>query len=385
MTMRGLCAVLLVTAFFVAFAQADAFTDRINKMKAAGENISAFNFGKQRLIKTSEEDPGQWMLGLEISKLQEEKTGFIDVTDVPFPISALGDAPVPPPLPDQPQQKQLVQSLNSKLSTTSFRVNVEHLSSYYTRYYTTQTGAQAAEWIYNTLNTYKGDRTDIEVQFFNNSWVQSSVIARFPGTVSTDVVILGCHLDSVHLGGIGRAPGVDDDGSGVVTNLDIFRVLASNNFKPNRTLEIHFYSAEEVGLLGSREIAQSYLTQGKNVVGMLQLDMTFFHNNTNIIGLVTDHVSSDLTAFVRLLVDAYSILDWQNTLCGYSCSDHASWTEAGYRSVFPFESIFEDRNPFIHSTKDTLANADLDHGLEFAKVALGFAVELSATVYTTAQ
>ncbi len=178
MTMRGLCAVLLVTAFFVALAQADAFTDRINKMKAAGENISAFNFGKPRLIKTSEEDPGEWMLGLEITKLQEEKTGFIDITDVAFPISSLGDAPVPPPLPNQPQQKQLVQSLNAQLSTTSFRVNAEQLSSFYTRYYTTQSGAQAAEWIYNTLNSYKGDRTDIEVQFYNNTWVQSSVIAR---------------------------------------------------------------------------------------------------------------------------------------------------------------------------------------------------------------
>ncbi len=68
--------------------------------------------------------------------------------------------------------------------------------------------------------------------------------------------------------------------------------------------------------------------------------------------------------------------------CGYSCSDHASWSEAGYRAVFPFEATLVDENPFIHTAKDTLEYADLDHGLEFAKVALGFAVELSATVYT---
>ena len=69
---------------------------------------------------------------------------------------------------------------------------------------------------------------------------------------------------------------------------------------------------------------------------------------------------------------------WQ---CGYGCSDHASWTAVGYRAVFPFESEFNKKNPYIHTSQDTLAHATLAHGLEFAKVSLGMAVELSATEY----
>jgi leucyl aminopeptidase len=59
------------------------------------------------------------------------------------------------------------------------------------------------------------------------------------------------------------------------------------------------------------------------------------------------------------------------------CSDHASWTKAGYPSTFPFETAFNQDNPSIHSPADTLDKISPEHAREFAKVALAFAVELS--------
>ena len=35
---------------------------------------------------------------------------------------------------------------------------------------------------------------------------------------------------------------MDDDGSGTVCVLEVFRVLMANGFKPNRTVEFHFYA-----------------------------------------------------------------------------------------------------------------------------------------------
>jgi len=116
---------------------------------------------------------------------------------------------------------------------------------------------------------------------------------------------------------------------------------------------------------------------------MLQLDMTAYigQNGENVIGIVTDYTDSDENRFVRLLVDAYSAIPWVNTQCGYGCSDHASWTYAGYRSAFPFESQFSQSNPYIHTAQDTLANVDWAHAINFAKLGLGFVVELAATTY----
>ncbi len=180
--MKGACAVLCLVAFLAVVA-------------CAGDaRLDSVNVAPRRLIKVSEADPGQWMSTAGIAKLQQEKKGFIDITDVPFPISAVSDAPVPPPLPNQPQQKQLVQSLNAQLSTTGLKSNVEKLSSFYTRYYTSETGVEAAEWIYNTLETYKGKRDDIQVQFFNNDWAQPSVIARSLSLVSSSSLLSNISL-----------------------------------------------------------------------------------------------------------------------------------------------------------------------------------------------
>ena len=125
---------------------------------------------------------------------------------------------------------------------SNIKSNVETLSSFITRYYTTDTGLEAAEWIFNTLRAYAGNRKDIQVEYFEHPWLQPSVIARIVGAVSDDLVILGAHEDSINKGALGRAPGVDDDGSGSTCVLEVFRTLVSNNFKPNRTVEFHFYA-----------------------------------------------------------------------------------------------------------------------------------------------
>lgn len=52
--------------------------------------------------------------------------------------------------------------------------------------------------------------------------------------------------------------GADDDGSGTVTILEAYRALIASEFTPNRTVEFHWYSAEEGGLLGSQAVAKDY-------------------------------------------------------------------------------------------------------------------------------
>jgi len=110
---------------------------------------------------------------------------------------------------------------------------------------------------------------------------------------------------------------------------------------------------------------------------MMQLDMTMYHGTQSKMGIVNDYVNADLTRFLRTLVNTYSSIGYVDTFCGYGCSDHASWTKAGYASCFPFESDFKDINSMIHTVNDLLNILDLEHALEFAKVGTGFVVELS--------
>ena len=98
-------------------------------------------------------------------------------------------------------------------------------------------------------------------------------------TMSSNVVI-GAHQDSINLflPSILSAPGADDDGSGTVTILEALRVLlTSDDFargNAENTVEFHWYSAEEGGLLGSQAIFSEYAKTGRDVRAMLQQDMT---------------------------------------------------------------------------------------------------------------
>lgn len=74
---------------------------------------------------------------------------------------------------------------------------------------------------------------------------------------------------------------------------------------PN-TIEFHWYSAEEGGLLGSQAIFQSYSNAGRDVKAMLQQDMTGYvgTGKKNQMGLIVDNVDTALTNFIRLVLDA---------------------------------------------------------------------------------
>jgi len=105
--------------------------------------------------------------------------------------------------------------------------------------------------------------------------------------------------------------------------------------------------------------------------------MTMYPGSQRRIGVITDFVDPSLTAFLRKVCTAYADIPFVDTRCGYGCSDHASWTRAGYPSCFPFEADFGSANPRIHTANDLINILSVDHGAEFVKVAVGYTVELS--------
>jgi len=341
-----------------------------------------------RLLSIEDGAEPVWKTEDEKLALMRAETKFFDVTevyeadkDVSQPKKKVSLTTFP-----APSHTAAVKALIPSLSTTQMNTYLSSLTAYNTRYYTSSTGGQASTWIQSTLKTLAGSRTDITVTAFKHSWTQTSTIARFAGTSTTSpVTIIGAHMDSINLNSpsSGRAPGADDDGSGVVNLLDIFRVLTANGFKPTTPLEFHFYSGEEAGLLGSQAIASSYNSKGTKVKAMMQLDMTayFKPGSTEVIALEADYIDSGLNSFVRQLAAAYSKLPvTMDKACGYACSDHASWYKYGYPTTMPFEAVTGNDNQNIHSTGDTtsVSGFSWSHSLEFAKVGLGFVYEMTA-------
>jgi hypothetical protein len=86
----------------------------------------------------------------------------------------------------------------------------------------------------------------------NESRSTTNVIADSPGGNADRVLVVGAHLDSVAEG-----PGINDNGSGSATILEIAEEISELGITPRQKLRFAFWGAEESGLLGSERYVEN--------------------------------------------------------------------------------------------------------------------------------
>ncbi|SCU88783.1 LAMI_0D11298g1_1 [Lachancea mirantina] len=322
-------------------------------------------------------------------KLKRRGVSFMDISDFPSLFKSKIDPVVPSyKYPASPSHQQKgVERLFPAINRDSMYKNLASMTSFYTRYYKSKEGVKSAKWVSETLHNVTsviGDHAEIH-HFDHAKWEQFSIIVRILGSKAPEnVVVFGSHHDSMNLlfPSLMPAPGADDNASGTVTNIEALRVyceyLAETQNWPKNTVEFHFYSAEEGGLLGSLDIFTSYREESKSVVAMIQQDMTGYiqDKKDEHIGIVTDYTDPRLTEFVKMIIDSYLEIPYKESSCGYACSDHGSATKNGYPAAFVIESEDSQTNRYIHTNMDTLDRLSLSHMVQHVRLALGATLEL---------
>ncbi|KAF8165145.1 peptidase [Crassisporium funariophilum] len=339
-----------------------------------------------RLVHLEGQNP-VWMTELEKIRAKAQGLKFFDITEAQD-LGSSAHLRVKTSFPT-PNATETVKPILKTLSVEGPKANLEKFSSFRTRHYRSDTGKQSQQWLLSKISEITSDHAStslrklISLTEFPHAWGQNTIIVRIKGSSTTDngVVVIGAHQDSTNMWPFLPAPGADDDGSGSVTILESYRALIAADFHPVRTVEFHWYSAEEGGLLGSQAVAKDYEARSVNVLAMSQFDMTAWvkRGTREEVGIITDFTDGHLTDFNKAIVDLYLDIPYVETKCGYACSDHASWGKAGYPSAFTIESTFENSNKNIHSSNDRLDISDefsFTHMLEFSKLAVAFAVEL---------
>lgn len=282
-------------------------------------------------------------------------------------------------------QQATVTPLVAAVKEANIRGTISSLAVHNNRYYQSDTGVEASRWLQGKWSELATKMPGASAALFPHSgWKQPSVILTIPGSEKPDeIVVLGGHLDSINGWGsaAARAPGADDNASGIAVLTEAARILAESGYRPKRTIQFMGYAAEEVGLRGSQEIAAQYAAGGKKVIGVIQFDMSNFAGSGDGIYMLTDIVDPALSAFTAKLVNVYTGVTAGTTKCGYGCSDHASWTKKGFPASMAFEATFDGMNHEIHTDRDTLTTSggDASHSVPFAKLAVAFAVELAKT------
>eukprot|EP00658_Telonema_sp_P-2_P014832 TRINITY_DN15666_c0_g1_i4.p1 TRINITY_DN15666_c0_g1~~TRINITY_DN15666_c0_g1_i4.p1 ORF type:complete len:230 (-),score=32.61 TRINITY_DN15666_c0_g1_i4:325-1014(-) len=224
-----------------------------------------------------------------------------------------------------------------------------------------------------------------------------SLIVRLgPEQPDQEVVILGAHLDTINRQNwtqnldTGRAPGANDDGTGIAVQLEIFKTLLSSNNtisklkndKQQRVIEIHAYSGEEEGLYGSADVAAEYQRLGTKVAGMLMLDQCGYVRDPEhpVIGVYTDNTDVTVTSLLTRLIEMYS-----RTPAVVSNEDHRadsdfhSFHNNGYRVGYiaegPVDDIVYGNNK--HTAFDMPSGVNVSHAMEIGGVALAFLLEMT--------
>lgn len=272
-----------------------------------------------------------------------------------------------------------VKSMVAQVSADNIRATIKELSDINTRFHSSATGQRVTALIKAKYEAVAAGRTDVSVELFDHGsrTAQDSVVVRILGKSRPDeIVVLGSHIDSVNWseGSSSRSPGADDNASGTSTNFEVFRVLMASGIRPERTIEIHGYAAEEIGLVGSQDMAQKYKAAGKNVITMVQHDMNLYKaaGSPDKIWFVTNNTLDQFNGSLGTLVDRYVGVAWGKKSLSGGDSDHTSWRRQGFVTSFPFEDP-AGYNHQIHTGRDTLETAGaMTQAAAFAKLGLAY-------------
>ncbi len=166
----------------------------------------------------------------------------------------------------------------SSVSESRLRADVEKLASFPTRNTLSPQLLDAANWVADQFRAIPGLKVELMRYTApkgrrvpeDTSVVQ--VVATWPGQDERRIVI-GGHMDSLNLKAdvlTGRAPGANDDASGVAVTLEAARNLCTRTWP--HTLVFVAFTGEEQGLLGSRALATMAAEQHWSIDAVLSND-----------------------------------------------------------------------------------------------------------------
>jgi len=225
------------------------------------------------------------------------------------------------------------------------------------------------------------NRTDTTTYFVKTRppYLQPSLVTVIGKDIPAEAIVIGAHMDTLDARENETMPGAGDDGSGSASIMEMARVLLSSPIPLKRPVYFIWYSAEERGLIGSQDVVEHFITNAIPVKAAIQFDMTGFRNDRDdpTMWVYRDYTDVRLSNFITKLIKVYLGVPVRTSVCGYGCSDHASWMAKGIPAAFPCETDFEKHNTKIHTSGDTIDRLTPEHMTNFTKLGLAFAIELA--------
>ena len=192
-----------------------------------------------------------------------------------------------------------------------------------------------------------------------------NVVAVLPGSdphLKNDSVVIGAHYDHIGFGHYGTRNsstegqihhGADDNASGTAVLLDLARQLSQSDIKPARTIVFAAFSAEELGLFGSRHYVNHPAVPLSSTKAMINLDMVGRLRD----GRVTVFGTGSAQEFSGIVKSAATELALEiRESDGIGRSDHMSF----YSKKIPALHFFTGVHSDYHAPGDTSDKLNLE-------------------------
>ena len=200
-----------------------------------------------------------------------------------------------------------------------------------------------------------------------------NVIGIIPGTgpQRDEYIVMGGHYDHLGIRNKGKpnfnpetdiSNGADDNASGIAMLMNFAKIFTRDGNRPNRTLVLIAFTAEEIGLLGSNYYADNPTIDLDKAAAMLNFDMVgrLKDNKLDIGGMRTGNFEE----LARKLAAKYDI-DIQDGGGGRGPSDHTHF----YRKDVPVMFFFTGIHPQYHRPQDDTPLINEEGSMRIARLA----------------
>jgi len=184
-----------------------------------------------------------------------------------------------------------------------------------------------------------------------------NVVALLPGTdpgLKDEYIVIGAHFDHLGMGGVGsgsRVPdtiavhnGADDNASGVAAIIQLAQKLAGQK-NNKRSIIFATFSAEEMGLVGSKEFVNKPPVPTEKMVAMFNFDMVGRLDTANDLSIGGTQTAKETET---LLTSFNTDFNLGFSPEGVGPSDHASF----YLQNIPVFFISTGAHPDYHTPRD---------------------------------
>jgi Zn-dependent M28 family amino/carboxypeptidase len=247
------------------------------------------------------------------------------------------------------------------------------MSAFGTRYYTKETNAQAAEYLFGRLESY-GLKVWYEDFLSWEGYLMVNVVGEVPGSDGSEIYGVMAHFDTIS-SDLNDSPGADDNATGVSASLEIARILSQ--YQLNHPVRVLFVNVEEVGIVGSNELGKRASAEGTPYKGIFNLDSVGAARQYAYMVVNGSSETQWMVDLYRRMNDAYGLGQVINAQSNDKIvADDNRLRDNGIDSIMVARELY-GQSPYHHTPKDTIDTLRIPSVVSCTQLTLLSLAELS--------